>query len=118
MNEPPQISLEEAKKRFDEGGALFWDIRDPASYEEAHIPGAIHVHDGNAPQLFEQTDKSKPLVIYCYHGNSSLGAAGYLVEQGFKNVASVRGGFEAWRQTYPYEGRRAPPPDFGGISNG
>jgi thiosulfate sulfurtransferase len=42
-------------------------------------------------------------VVYCYHGNSSLGAAGYFLENGFKNVASMMGGFEAWRQVYEHE---------------
>ncbi len=43
------------------------------------------------------------MVVYCYHGNSSLGATAFLLENGFKNVASMSGGFEAWRQVYEHE---------------
>jgi thiosulfate sulfurtransferase len=41
--------------------------------------------------------------VYCYHGNSSLGAVAYFLENGFKNAASMSGGFEAWRQVYEHE---------------
>ncbi|MCV6069119.1 sulfurtransferase, partial [Escherichia coli] len=33
-----------------------------------------------------------------YHGISSQGAAQYLVNQGFEQVYSVDGGFEAWQR--------------------
>jgi thiosulfate sulfurtransferase len=37
-------------------------------------------------------------VVYCYHGQTSQGAAAYLLDQGFREVYSVIGGFERWRQ--------------------
>ena len=76
------------------------DIRDPGSYREAHIPGAVHLHDGNVQEFVQKTDKETPVIVYCYHGNSSLGATAYFIESGFKNVVSMSGGFEAWRQVY------------------
>jgi thiosulfate sulfurtransferase len=54
-------------------------------------------------EFVENIDKEAAVVVYCYHGNSSLGAAAYFIENGFKNVASMSGGFEAWRQVYEYE---------------
>jgi thiosulfate sulfurtransferase len=101
--EIPQIEIHEAKERLDQEQAVFVDIRDPASYRAAHIPGALHLHDGNVQDFVQNTDKEKPVVVYCYHGNSSLGAAAYFLENGFKNVASMSGGFEAWRQVYHHE---------------
>ncbi len=101
--EIPQIQIQEAKQKLDQNGCTFVDIRDPASYQSAHIPGALHLHDGNVEGFIQNSDKEKPLVVYCYHGNSSLGAAAYFMEHGFKNVASMSGGFEAWRQLYEQE---------------
>ena len=101
--EIPQIQIHDAKKKLDEKSTLFVDIRDPASFRAAHIPGALHLHDGNAQDFVGNRDKQTPIVVYCYHGNSSLGAAGYLIDNGFKNVASMSGGFEAWRQLYEQE---------------
>ena len=103
MNEIPQIQIFDAKQRFDQKDCLFVDIRDPGSYEAAHVPGAIHLHDGNVQEFIESTDKDRAVIVYCYHGNSSLGAVAYFLENGFKNVASMSGGFEAWRQVYEYE---------------
>ena len=103
MNEVPEIQIHEAKKRFDQRDCMFVDIRDPASYRAAHIPGAVHLHDGNVQQFIESADKDREVIIYCYHGNSSLGAVAYFLENGFKNVASMSGSFEAWRQLYGHE---------------
>ena len=99
----PQIQIYEAKKKFDLKQCVFVDIRDPGAYGAAHIPGALHLHDGNVQEFIQNSDKNADVVVYCYHGNSSLGAAAYFIENGFKNVASMSGGFEAWRQVYENE---------------
>ena len=101
--EIPQIQIHEAKERLDKKECAFVDIRDPGSYQAAHIPGALRLHDGNLQEFLQNTAKEEPLVLYCYHGNSSLGAVGFLIENGFHNVASLSGGFEAWRQVYAYQ---------------
>jgi len=99
----PQIQIHDAKQKLDQKESLFVDIRDPASYGQAHIPGAIHLHDGNVQEFVQKTEKEKPIVVYCYHGNSSLGATAFLIENGCKNVVSMSGGFEGWRQVYEHE---------------
>ena len=101
--EIPQIQIHEAKKKLDEKSSLFVDIRDPGSYRQAHIPGAMHLNDGNIQEFLRDTAKDQAVVVYCYHGNSSLSATAFLIENGFKNVASMSGGFEAWRPVYEQE---------------
>jgi thiosulfate sulfurtransferase len=101
--EIPQIEIHEAKKKLDEKSSVFVDIRDPGSYRQAHVPGAIHLSDGNLQEFLQNTAKDQAVVVYCYHGNSSLGATAYLIENGFTNVASMSGGFEAWRPVYEHE---------------
>ena len=101
--EIPQIAIHEAKKKLDEKSSLFVDIRDPGAYSQAHVPGAIHLSDGNVQEFLQNTAKDQAVVVYCYHGNSSMGATGYFIENGFTNVASMSGGFEAWRQVYEQE---------------
>ena len=71
-------------------------IRDPGSYSAGHIPTAVSLSAQNIKEYVEKTDKETPLVVCCYHGNSSRGAAEYLSQQGFKEVYSMTGGFEAW----------------------
>lgn len=101
--EIPQVQIHDAKQKLDQKTYLFVDIRDPASYRQAHVPGAVHLHDGNVQEFLKETDKNSSVVVYCYHGNSSLGATAFLIENGFKDVASMSGGFEAWRQVYEHE---------------
>ena len=102
----PQIQIHDAKQKLDQKESVFVDIRDPASYDQAHIPGALHLHDGNIQEFVRNTDREKDIVVYCYHGNSSLGATAFLMENGFKNVASMSGGFEGWRQMCESEAER------------
>ncbi len=95
MNSIPEIQINEAKNKLDQEECVFVDVRDPASYQAAHIPGAVHLHDGNVQEFVDNADKDREVIVYCYHGNSSLGAVAYFAENGFKNVASMSGGFEA-----------------------
>ncbi|MGQ7176509.1 rhodanese-like domain-containing protein, partial [Escherichia coli] len=44
-----------------------------------------------------------PVMVMCYHGNSSKGAAQYLLQQGYDVVYSIDGGFEAWQRQFPAE---------------
>jgi len=104
MDEIPEVDVEAAKSHLDAGDALFVDIRDPGSYGEAHVPGATHIGDHNVQQFVNETDPDQRVIVYCYHGHSSLGAVAYFREHGLENVASMRGGFEGWRGRHPHEG--------------
>jgi thiosulfate sulfurtransferase len=97
MDEIPEITVEQARERLAQGQAVFVDVRDPMSYEAAHIPGAIRVNDDNLEAFLASADKKRPLIVYCYHGFSSVGGAGYFLGEGFEDVVSMEGGFEAWR---------------------
>ncbi|SUX82946.1 thiosulfate sulfurtransferase [Citrobacter koseri] len=43
------------------------------------------------------------VMVMCYHGNSSKGAAQYLLQQGYDAVYSIDGGFDAWHRHFPSE---------------
>ena len=101
MDSVIQIDVHKVKEMEDNASATIVDIRDPASYQTGHIPNAIHLSDNTVQQFILDTDKEKPLVIYCYHGISSQGAAAYFSEQGFKEVSSMIGGFAGWSSAYP-----------------
>jgi thiosulfate sulfurtransferase len=103
MDTIPEIDVTEARTRLADGRTLFMDVRDPGSHRAARIPGARRVDDGTIREFLETTDREQPIVIYCYHGHSSLGGAAFLLEQGFREVFSLRGGFEAWRGAQPHE---------------
>ncbi|WP_263144413.1 thiosulfate sulfurtransferase GlpE [Pseudomonas sp. RIT-PI-AD] len=93
----------ETAHRLREQGAVVVDIRDPQSFSAGHISGSRHLDNHSLADFIAQADLDKPLVVTCYHGNSSQGAAAYLVGQGFSEVYSLDGGFEAWRGLFPGE---------------
>ena len=90
------ISVKDAKEKLDKGEAVFVDVRDPASYDEAHIPGALLVNDSNVGAFIANTDKTRTHIVYCYHGINSQGGAAYFAANGFQEVFSMDGGFSAW----------------------
>ena len=69
----------------------------------AHITGAQNLDNGNMAEFIRAADLDAPVIVACYHGNSSQSAAAYLISQGFSDVYSLDGGFELWRATYPAE---------------
>jgi len=102
MDDVKEITVEKARELIN-SGAVVVDVRDPASFEAAHVPNAHYLSDANIEKFVANTDKSKPIVVYCYHGHTSLGGAAYLMDQGFKEVYSLIGGFERWRQVEAIE---------------
>ncbi|WP_415902834.1 thiosulfate sulfurtransferase GlpE [Neptuniibacter sp. QD29_5] len=82
-------------------GAQVADIRDPNSFAQGHISGSYNLSNENLHDYISAADMDKPLLVCCYHGISSQQAAQFLVEQGFDEVYSINGGFEAWRVEQP-----------------
>lgn len=101
MSNYKRISIQQAKTLLEDHSATLADIRDQQSFLSAHIDNAFHLHNDNLKAFIAQTPLDKPLIVYCYHGNSSQGAGQFLAEQGFAKVYSMDGGFEEWRSCYP-----------------
>jgi thiosulfate sulfurtransferase len=91
-----EIAASKVQEMVEEESVTVVDIRDSGSYSSGHIPNAISLNGSNVQEFIEKTDKEKPLVVCCYHGISSRGAAEHLSQNGFKEVYSMTGGFEAW----------------------
>jgi len=92
-----QLTVEQAQTLIEADTVSLIDIRDRGSFDAEHIAGAITLDDSTVGPFLESADKTAPLLIYCYHGISSQGAAAYFAEQGFEQVYSLIGGFEAWQ---------------------
>ena len=81
MTEFKRIPPEQAQA-LREKGAVVVDIRDPQAYASGHINGAVRLDNQNIQDFIRGADLDAPLVVVCYHGNSSQSAAAYLVSQG------------------------------------
>jgi thiosulfate sulfurtransferase len=88
--------LEEAS----ESGLQLVDIRDEQSFTNGRISSALHLDNSGVQPFIENADLSKPLIVYCYHGNMSQSAAAYFSEQGFEEAYSMDGGFSDWEVNF------------------
>ncbi|AOE48813.1 thiosulfate sulfurtransferase GlpE [Kangiella sediminilitoris] len=98
-----RISIDEVNKLSQQKPINVIDIRDPQAFAAGHMPQAININNQNAGDYIEKTDKTKPLIVVCYHGHSSQPAAQYFAAQGFEEVYSMDGGFEVWKLNNPVE---------------
>lgn len=95
------INIAEAKTLLEENDVRIADIRDAMSFNENHMKDAVNVNNENLPQFLQNTPKDAPLIVCCYHGNSSKQAAQFFAEQGYTRVFSLDGGFEMWKMAVP-----------------
>lgn len=72
------------------------DIRDEQSYRSGHISGAVQSSDAVIRKLVQNRKNNHPVLIYCYHGNSSRELASFLAGIGLQQVYNLVGGWEAW----------------------
>jgi molybdopterin/thiamine biosynthesis adenylyltransferase/rhodanese-related sulfurtransferase len=89
-----------------EGGATVVDVREDSEWEQGHLPGALHISKSYVEQEIEGKvpDRDAPVVLYCAGGIRSLFAGQTLQELGYTNVASMSGGFQAWKSAgLPWE---------------
>ena len=100
MNQFRHLSISDARPMIEGKQAIVVDIRDAMSYSAGHITGAQPLHNDNLNDFLAQADKSKPVIVCCYHGNSSQGAAQYLAGQGFSEAYSLDGGYEMWKLSH------------------
>ena len=91
------ISIPDAKTLLAGGEVTVVDIRDPDSFLAGHIDTAVNVLDSNVQDFLVDADRDRPMIVCCFHGISSQGAAEFFHNQGFEQVYSLEGGYEAWR---------------------
>ncbi|MFF0595279.1 rhodanese-like domain-containing protein [Streptomyces antibioticus] len=87
-------------------GFVVLDSRSTASWDQGHVPGAVHLPTALIPEQAESLlDKAVPVVTYCWGPgcNGATRAALALAELGYR-VKEMLGGFEYWaREGFAYE---------------
>lgn len=61
----PRITLEEAKKDFDAGTAIFVDTRAEVAYRQEHIKGAINIPAEAMETRYKEVPTNKKIIAYC-----------------------------------------------------
>jgi phage shock protein E len=77
---------------------LLLDVREEQDFLRGHIDGAVHVsRQALATRIGELAPElSTPIVIYCAVGDRCAEAIQLLESLGYQNVASLKGGLQAW----------------------
>ena len=63
--EAERISLADAKKAFDDGSAVFVDVRDADSYKREHVTGAVNIPIAQVSEKADTLPKGKKIIVYC-----------------------------------------------------
>jgi len=93
-----ELSPQQAQSLMMTDNPLIIDVRDPHSYKEQHIDGAMLSHEQLTEHLINGGQFERPVLVYCYHGNSSKDMAAILGRAGFQHCYSLAGGFTAWKK--------------------
>lgn len=93
-----EVSVAEAFAR-QQAGALLVDVREPDEVSQGSPVGAVRIVRGFLELRIEDQapDLDRPVLLLCAGGTRSLFAARDLSELGYTQVASVAGGFNAWK---------------------
>jgi hydroxyacylglutathione hydrolase len=87
-----QLSPRQAK----ESGRLVVDVRGASEREAEAIPGSRHAFLGDLLSGMADVPKDQPLVMQCGSGSRSAIGASLLQAHGWKDVANMKGGIDAW----------------------
>jgi molybdopterin/thiamine biosynthesis adenylyltransferase/rhodanese-related sulfurtransferase len=98
-----EVDPREVHELLDNGhrnGTVLVDVREQHEFEEAHLPGAVHVPRGHLESRIEGAagDRSERVILYCASGNRSALAAKTLADElGYERAESMTGGITLWK---------------------
>ena len=97
---PDEVDVQEMKRALDNPnlGIAVGDVREQDEFEIARIEGTTLLPLSQIEQRFTELDPNQTIYLHCKAGVRSLKALGFLREQGFKYLKSVKGGITAWSE--------------------
>lgn len=94
-----ETNVAEIKRRLDSGEKFaLVDVREESEWTRGHLPDAVYLGKGIIERDVEMRfpNKNGELILYCGGGFRSALAAENLQKMGYKNVASMDGGWRGW----------------------
>jgi rhodanese-related sulfurtransferase len=96
---PTEVSAHDAEAALSDGGeAVLLDVREAWEWEEAHVPGAVHIPMNEVPARLEEIPADRDLYVICKVGGRSARVVDYLRRHGRERAANVSGGLDAWME--------------------
>jgi hydroxyacylglutathione hydrolase len=99
----PHISAQELHELLATEGdhVAVLDVREPGEVETGAIEGAVRIPLGELTKRADELDRSKLVVVHCKGGYRSSIATSLLRRAGFRDIANLTGGYDAWRTVEP-----------------
>ena len=101
----PGLSPVELQQKLSVPGApLVIDVRKPAEFGAAHVPGAVNIPLDEIEKRLDEFRSDNGVLIYCINGARTRQAEPLLFSNGIDNVYHLEGAFQAWiREQLPIE---------------
>jgi rhodanese-related sulfurtransferase len=101
------VAVMDLAYHLEDEDVVLLDVREAEEREQdGEIPGSIHVPRGflefqadpESPIYNSALDPERRIIVYCGTGGRSALAAKTLLDMGFREVASLAGGYASWRK--------------------
>jgi rhodanese-related sulfurtransferase len=92
---PLELSVDEAYGLYEQG-TYFLDVRSPDEWNEFHAPNSTLIPLNELADRLNEVPRDQTVVVVCRSGNRSSQARDLLLEAGFTQVTSMRGGLSEW----------------------
>jgi len=96
MDETAEATPQHAAEALREGGSMLIDVREPAEYEDEHIPGAVLIPLAELPDRLDEIPADRDVYVHCHTGARSARAVEFLRRSGRPRAVNVGGGIDAW----------------------
>src|SRR4051812_8031773 len=104
-----KVGIEEARREIATGDAVAVDVRSEEEWQEGHVPGAVHLPDGETDGELESPEKGARLMVIAKSGKLAVKAAASLSDAGYEAIA-VDGDMGEW-VSEDYNIQPSPDPD-------
>ncbi len=94
-----EIDVDELDRLIEAKTVRILDVREDHEFRRGHVGGATNVPLGRLPDRIERLKTDRRYAVICQSGSRSRRAVGILVDHGFEDAVSVRGGTGAWTRS-------------------
>lgn len=97
------INSRDAKELLEKNKNIYLlDVRTPQEFRQARLPGAVLIPIGEFERRAGEVPKNRPVLVYCAVGSRSKQVAGFLAQNGSKEVYNMSDGIVGWyRNGFP-----------------
>lgn len=99
------ITARDAKMLLDANKNIYLlDVRTPQEHSQGKLAGSVLIPISEFERRFREVPRNKTIVVYCAVGSRSKSVAGFLNQQGYKDVYNMTDGIVGWyRNGFPVQ---------------